>query len=183
MKRYEPMHPVSRHECFWGSLPRKIHLAHQLYEQQGSALLAQPRIVQQLELMNERAAAVSRSMINTEIPEQCTVCATTGKNGGCCSLGMADESDTILLLANLLAGNKVRVQREDGRECSFLGPAGCSLRFKPMFCLNYLCRQIRQRLAPEDLQKLDRATGLLLQSQYRTEQMLLAELKTTGGIA
>ena len=171
------------HECFWSTLTRKIHLAHQFYEQQGSALLAQPRIVQQLELLEERAAAVARSMINTGIPEQCTVCATTGKNGGCCSLSMADESDTILLLANLLAGNEVRVQRDDGRECSFLGSAGCSLLFKPMFCLNYLCRQIRQRLAPEALHKLDRATGLLLHGQYRTEQLLLAALKTTGGIA
>jgi len=168
-----------RHEYFWGTLTRKILLAHQLYEEQGSALLAQPCIVQQLELMNERAAAVSRSMINTDIPMQCTVCATIGKNGGCCSLAMADESDTILLLANLLAGNEVQVQRDDGRECSFLGPAGCSLRFKPMFCLNYLCSQIRQRLAPENLHKLDRTTGLLLQGQYRTEQILLAALKIT----
>ena len=172
-----------RHDFFWSTLTRKIHFAHQLYEEQGSALLAQPRIVQQLELMNKRAAAVARSMINTEIPEQCTVCATTGKNGGCCSLSMADENDTILLLANMLADNEVRVQRDDGRECSFLGPAGCSLRFKPMFCLNYLCSHIRERLAPDELQKLDRAAGLLLQCQYRTEQMLLAALKTMGTLA
>ena len=52
-----------------------------------------------------------------------------------------------------------------------------------MFCLNYLCSHIRERLAPEDMQKLDRATGLLLQSQYRIEQMLLAELKAFGNIA
>jgi hypothetical protein len=122
-------------------------------------------------------------MQNTTIPEQCTVCATTKKNGGCCSLAMADENDSFLLLANLLVGNEVRVQRDDGRECSFLGPAGCSLHFKPMFCLNYLCSHIRERLAPEDMQKLDRATGLLLQSQYRIEQMLLAELKAFGNIA
>jgi len=177
------MHPVSHRECFWGTLTRKIHLAHQLYEEQGSALLAQPRIVQQLELMNERTATVARSMRDTGIPEQCTVCASTSKGGGCCSLGMADENDTILLLANLLAGNEVRVQRDDGRECSFLGPAGCSLRFKPMFCLNYLCRQIRQRLTPEALHQLDRATGLLLQGQYQTEQLLLAALKRAGNMA
>jgi hypothetical protein len=176
------MPPVSRHECFWGALPRKIHLANKLYEEQGSALLAKPDITQQLERMNERAASVSKSMQNTAIPEQCTICATTSKNGGCCSLSMADENDTILLLANLLAGNEMRVQRNDGRECSFLGQSGCSLRFKPMFCLNYLCSHIRERLAADDLRKLDRATGLLLQEQYRIEQMLLAELKAFGSI-
>jgi hypothetical protein len=177
------MHPVSRHECFWGPLSRKIHLAHQFYEQQGSALLAQPGIAHQLKRMDECAAASSGWMRNIEITEQCSACATTSKNGGCCSLAMADESDTILLLANLLAGYEVRVQRDVGRECSFLGPTGCSLRFKPMFCLNYLCRHLRQRLAPDDLQRLDHTTGLLLQDQYRTEQMLLAALKTTNNIA
>ena len=176
------MHSVSRHECFWSTLDRKIHLAHELYEEQGSALLVHPRIVQQLELMDERAASVSKSMQNTTIPEQCTACATTSKGGGCCSRAMADENDTILLLANLLAGNEVRVQRDDGLECSFLSPAGCSLRFKPMFCLNYLCSHIRERLAPDELQELDRASGLHLQSQDRTEQMLLAALQTFGSI-
>jgi len=171
-----------RHECFWGALTRKISLANELYEEQGSALLAKPDIAQQLEVMNKHAASVSKSMQNTTIPEQCTICATTGKNGGCCSLSMADENDTILLLANLLAGNAVRAQRDDGRECSFLGPAGCSLRFKPMFCLNYLCSHIRKRLTLDELRKLDRAAGLLLQSQYRAEQILLADLQTSGSI-
>lgn len=176
------MHPISRHECFWSNLSRKIQLAHEIYNEQGSILLARPGIAQQLELMNARAAAVGKCMRDTQIPEQCTDCATTSKNGGCCSLAMASESDTILLLANLLAGNEVRMQRDDGRECSFLGPTGCSLRFKPMFCLNYLCSKIRQRLASDNLQKLDRAVGLLLQCQYRIEQMLLADLQTFGSI-
>jgi hypothetical protein len=126
---------------------------------------------------------VNQWMQNVGIPALCTACAATGVNGGCCSLAMADESDTVLLLVNLLAGNEVRVQRIDELECSFLGTAGCSLRFKPMFCLNYLCRRIRQGLAPAKLGRLERFSGLLLQSQYQIEQLLVTTLQTIGCLA
>ena len=174
---------VTHHECFWGSLPRKIHLAHLLNDQMGSDLLAIPRIKQQLALLTDRAEAVSRLMQDVGVPTLCTVCAATGIRGGCCSLAMADESDTFLLLVNLLAGNKVRVQRSDEIECSFLGVAGCSLGFKPMFCLNYLCHRIRQLLPPAELGQLERLSGLLLQSQYQIEQLLVATLQTFGCLA
>jgi hypothetical protein len=174
------MPTISHHECFWGPLPRKIHLAHLLNDQLGPALLAMPSIMRQLALLTDRADAVNQWMQIIGIPTLCTVCAATGVNGGCCSLGMADESDTVLLLINLLTGNEVGIRRTDAIECSFLGTAGCTLRFKPMFCLNYLCRQIRQRLAPGELGRLERVSGLLLQSQYQIEQLLVAILQTSG---
>lgn len=177
------MTTISLYECFWGPLPRKIHLAHLLHDQLGPAFLATPNIGPQLAILTDRAGAVSLWMQGVGIPALCTVCATTGANGGCCSLAMADENDTILLLANLLVGNEVRIQRADGLECSFLGPAGCSLRFKPIFCLNYLCRQIRNRLNTAELRQLERVSGLLLQSQYQIEQLLVATLQATGRLA
>jgi hypothetical protein len=177
------MKTISRHECFWGPLPRKIHLAHLLNSQLGPDLLAMPRIRQQLTLLTDRAGMVNQWMQSIGIPTLCSVCAATGVNGGCCSLEMADESDTVLLLVNLLAGNEVQMQRTDGLECVFLGASGCSLRFKPMFCLNYLCRQIRQRLTPGKLGQLERVSGLLLQTQYQIEQLLLAILQTSGRLA
>ena len=177
------MTSISLNECFWGPLPRKIYLAHLLHDQVGPALRATPNIGPQLALLSDHVGAVSSWMQKVGIPATCTCCATTGVNGGCCSLAMADECDTFLLLVNLLAGSEVRVQHIDESECSFLGLAGCSLLFKPMFCLNYLCRQIRQTLAAEELDGLARVSGLLLQSQYGLEQLLVATLRTTGLLA
>jgi len=177
------MTTISLHECFWGLLPRKIYLARLLNDHVGPALRATPNIGQQIALLSDRAGAVSSWMQSVGIPATCTGCAATAINGGCCSLAMAEESDAVLLLVNLLAGHEVRVQRTEGLECSFLGTAGCSLRFKPMFCLNYLCRQIRQKLAPAELGRLELLSGLLLQSQYQLEQMLVATLQTAGCLA
>lgn len=139
-----------------------------------------PGIRQQLDLLAGRVAAVSLAMQAARIPELCTVCAAESASGGCCSLFMADESDAMLLLANLLAGHKVEVQREDGLECPFLGTSGCSLRFKPIFCLNYLCKRIRQTITVEEQHRLDMASGLLLQGQCRIEELLVAFLHTRG---
>lgn len=174
------MTPISRHECFWGSLPRKIHSAHLLHDQMGPTLMSVPSIRQQLALLTDRADAVIWLMHDVGMPAACTVCAATGINGGCCSLAMANETDTVLLLVNLLAGNEVSIQRTDGQECTFLGPAGCSLHFKPMFCLNYLCHRIRQLLPSAELVRLERLSGLLLQSQYQIEQLLLTTLQNAG---
>lgn len=174
------MDTFSRHELFWGMLPRKIHLAHRIYEQQGPVMLAMPHIRQQLALLEVHVAAVATQMQAAGIPKLCTFCAGSSVSGGCCSLAMADESDAILLLANLLAGSEVRVQREDGFECFFLGSAGCTLRFKPMFCLNYLCKRILQTIQAEELRQLELASGLLLQGQYLIEQLLVDYLHSKG---
>jgi len=86
---------------------------------------------------------------------------------------MTDENDAVLLLFNLLAGAPVELQRNEGAECLFLGEEGCSLQFKPYFCLNYLCRRLRHLTSPALLGRLERASGLLLQEQYAVEQLLL----------
>lgn len=106
----------------------------------------------------------------------CARCAQNPK-GGCCSRVMADESDAVLLSMNLLAGVVVRVHRDNGRDCLFLGETGCSLAFKPIFCINYDCQLITNGCAPEALQRYQHLRGRLLQEQWRVEQEILSRLR------
>ena len=134
-----------------------------------SRLLAQAVICQQ---------ELARIMADLDLGALCAVCGAKA-GGGCCSSFMAGENDVPQLLINLLAGVPVAVLREDA-ECCFLGERGCLLLFKPMFCLNYNCRQIRQGAGPARMQQLDQGVGRLLQQQYALEQLLLVFLRQRG---
>jgi hypothetical protein len=89
---------------------------------------------------------------------------------------MAGETDGILLLINMLMGVDVKPQRDDGRECCYLGPAGCILRIKPIFCLNYNCSGILQGMTREDLLLLEKAAANVLQKQVRLEAVITQKL-------
>jgi hypothetical protein len=93
---------------------------------------------------------------------------------------MAGETDELQILINLVAGVDIRVVSHTDDICAFLGNDGCQFLFKPMFCLNYLCRGIRLRTDPLSLRYLEMLTGILLQRQYALEQYLLDWLRRRG---
>ena len=167
------MHSCTLSILYCSSLPRKLQLAHRLFADYGTRLLSLEPLRNHLKVLDCLQDEVRRCMAESEMPAFCHACARASITGGCCSHAMTDENDTVLLLLNLLAGEFVTLQRNDGAECLFLGEAGCSLRFKPYFCLNYLCRQLRRSLPQSMLLRLSHATGLLLQEQYAAEQFLL----------
>ncbi len=171
------MLPSSLDALYGASLPRKLQLAHELLTEYGERLLSHATLRNHLEACRVLQDDVRLCMKKCRMPAFCQACATTSATGGCCSLAMTDENDAVLLLLNLLTGGPVELQTSGGTECLFLGKAGCSLRFKPFFCLNYLCRQLRDTMHPTELLKLERATGRLLQEQYAVEQFLLGMLK------
>ena len=89
---------------------------------------------------------------------------------------MANETDSMLLLINLSAGFEVSRKRDDDHECCFLGPNGCSLKFKPIYCLNYLCRQIYADSSSEQFGRIQGATGEFLNQLVVVEALLQREL-------
>lgn len=151
-------------------------LAQQLHRQDGEALLGLPLIRQGLDGMEQKAGMLQDQMAGMDLAPLCTQCSLKS-GGGCCSLFMADENDAVLLLINLLAGYPVAIQKDDGHECYLLGPLGCILRFKPMFCLNYNCQAIKMRTAAALLSSYLAMSAQLLQSQWQVESLILAYLK------
>lgn len=116
-------------------------------------------------------------MADMDMGRICSGCALR-EGGGCCSIYMAGECDTLQILMNLLAGNEVNLMRENGTDCCFLGPDGCVFLFKPMFCLNYNCSHISKAAGGEKMRRLEKKSGVQLSAQYKLEQQLLNVLRS-----
>jgi hypothetical protein len=150
-------------------IEEKIDRARSLLKIYHAALLADKQTDTFLSELVLRARLLSALMVEFVIPPICVRCGS-GPGGGCCSPEMGNDCDSLLVLMNLLAGRDVAVQRRDGIECFFLGPAGCILLFKPFFCLNYNCRKIKNGLAKDSMSAVEMHTGRLLFQQYLLEQ-------------
>jgi len=161
-----------------GSIRDRLAVAQILYPDLALELAANEaftRLLAQAVILEKELA---QTMGALDLGVLCAVCGAKA-GGGCCSSFMAGENDVVQLLINLLAGVSVAVLREDA-ECCFLGERGCLLLFKPMFCLNYNCQQIRLGAGPDRMRRLEQATGRLLQQQYALEQLLLEILRKRG---
>jgi hypothetical protein len=165
-------------DFYRGSIRERLAIAHGLQAHLAVALAADETFARMLGRAVILQQELAQNMADLELGALCTACGIRA-GGGCCSSFMAGENDVPQLFLNLLAGVPVAVLREDD-ECCFLGESGCLLRFKPMFCLNYNCLQIRQNAAPALLRRLEQASGLLLQQQYALEQKLLDVLRQRG---
>ncbi|MFC1513269.1 hypothetical protein ACFL5J_02355 [Thermodesulfobacteriota bacterium] len=166
---------LNRDQLYFGTVATKIAMAHSLYNQHGKTLLADATIIGQLAGLTALSLALSTKMAALQMGECCTQCGSRG-NGGCCSAFMANETDGVLLLINLLQGGEVARQRQDEVECLFLNSAtGCTLSPKPMFCLNYNCRHILAQ-NPALLASLAIATGDILRGQTDLEESILRRI-------
>ena len=168
----------SLRDFYGGSICERLANAHSLYPNFAQELAVNEPFARMLAKAVACKQELARVMADLKMGSVCALCAVkTG--GGCCSRFMAGENDVPQLLLNLLIGVAVASLREDA-ECCFLGETGCSLFFKPMFCLNYNCQQIRQEVGPVRMQALDQVVGRLLQQQYGLEQLLLGMLRQQG---
>lgn len=135
------------------------------------ALLADREAVASLAELEARADFLAGFMTELLMAGICRECGSKPR-GGCCSPEMGSDCDSLLVVMNHLAGCEVSLQRRDGVDCFFLGPHGCSLRFKPFFCLNYNCDKIKTTLGDKAVRELERHTGRLLSQQYLLEERL-----------
>ncbi|MCL7488948.1 MAG: hypothetical protein M8357_12340 [Desulfobulbaceae bacterium] len=163
---------MSPQQLFYAPAADKLRLAEELLQTYGAEFLRCDDLRADLELLEKYASVLNSHMAKAGMGELCVRCSA-GSGGGCCSLYMAGETDAVQLLMNMLAGVTVRQGRSDSGECCYLGEKGCLFIFKPMFCLNYNCRNILEALPPENTRKLEQLTGQLLGRQYEVEKKLL----------
>ena len=163
---------------YFGDVSSKIENAHRLHREFGARLRADQEIQKSMSHLVQLEKKVAEAMRSMGMFELCAECGAQ-PGGGCCSAKMANETDSMLLLINLSAGFEVSRKRDDDYECCFLGPKGCSLKFKPFYCLNYLCRQIYADSSSEQLACIQGVTaeylGQLVAVENLLRQQLLAE--------
>jgi hypothetical protein len=88
-------------------------------------------------------------------------------------MDISAETDVAQLLLNMLAGVAVSFRLNNGPECCYLSETGCIFRFKPMFCLNYICDRIVSYEQRANLRILEERTGALLRAQQGLEILLI----------
>jgi hypothetical protein len=163
--------------CYCGDGPEKLEKAEHLATVYGKSLLQQKDVMDQLEAVKDEVVSLDAHMIAMGMGKTCSHCAATPK-GGCCSAYMGHENnDVLLLLMNILAGVEVRLGCDNEVECCFLGERGCILLFKPIFCLNYLCRRIREESDRKEIGILEQKSGALLTAQSNLEQLFIRFLQ------
>ncbi len=151
---------------------RRLAVAHQLYREHGREMDANPAIRSGLAGIRIRAADLEEQMQAMDMGRTCSGCAARA-DGGCCSAMMADNTDAILLLINLLLAARPGWLEDNPAECPFLGRQGCTLAVKPIFCLNYNCSQIREAAGRGEMETLERLASRLLSAQTEVEKTIL----------
>ncbi|WP_457573737.1 hypothetical protein [Desulfolithobacter sp.] len=168
-----PTHHSRTLELFFsGSVADKLQRAQTLYRTYGSTLLAVSGVRASLADLDRLLNELRSQMAAMDMGSQCARCGAR-PDGGCCSAYMASNTDTILLLINLLGGTEIHLLSGDETSCGFLGPDGCTLPIKPMFCLNYNCSHIQRSGSAADLVELERRAGSLLTRQTELEGELI----------
>ena len=158
-----------------GSVAAKLTVARGLYGDRAADLIASPVINEALERLRHCALALDGQMRAMDLGRLCSRCAARS-GGGCCSAFMAGNTDSILLLINLLLGVTVQSRNNDEENCCYLGEQGCLFLVKPIFCLNYNCKHILDRTDTENLEALYRFVAGVLSQQTRVESLLLEAL-------
>jgi hypothetical protein len=167
--------PSLLHQLYSGTLQNRLNFGKALHAQLSHRLMQDPTFACTFATLRQAADTLAGYMAARGMGRQCTACATNNP-GGCCSREIAEETDALQMLMNLLAGVKVDISEGQGETCCFIGTEGCSFMFKPMFCLNYNCTRIIAQMGPAR-SELELLTGRLLGIQYEVEKMLLARLK------
>jgi hypothetical protein len=168
----------NKKDLYFADCKEKIALANKIYRTLGEDLFSD-RIQQSLQLLKYLEQNLAVQMKRVDFAHFCSRCAVKS-GGGCCSLYMADENEALQLLMNVMAGVAIDTCRDDGIECYFLAEKGCSLLFKPMFCLNYDCAAVKGCDAQEAYSGYEVSRGNLLREQWRLEQLLLERLGSLG---
>lgn len=162
-------------KVYGGTLLSRLDFGKAIHAGLGPRIMEDRVFAESFEGLLADAALLTRQMGIMAMGARCTACSVENR-GGCCSRAIAEETDAIQMAMNMLAGIKVDILCDNGKECCFLGERGCIFLFKPMFCLNYNCDKIVGSAAADDLQMLERLTGRLLRGQYEVETMLLARI-------
>jgi hypothetical protein len=169
---------LSIHDLYEGDCRTKLDLAKGLHRSLHERIGTEP-IRRSLALLTGIAKDLSAQMSAMHFGRVCSSCA--GKaNGGCCGKDFINENDTIQLLMNLMAGVSVAFCHSNDNECLYLGKFGCTLSFKPFFCLNYDCQSIKECASDEGSGRYDLMRGALLREQWQLEQLLLERLVCLG---
>ena len=159
-----------------GTPAEKLTQAHALFAELADRLTASHGFQGELDQLRQHSLALNQHMRTMDLGRLCSGCAAR-PGGGCCSAYMADNTDSLQMLINLLLGISIVQQQDSGGNCCFLGVQGCLFLVKPIFCLNYNCTHILDSTAPVKLEILYHRAAAVLSQQTKIEGVLIEALR------
>jgi hypothetical protein len=153
------------------TLIHTIVKASHLHNTLGRDLLQDTTFLRLLKKLDQNIEATREEMQTTGVLSECADCALHGE-GTCCGLRTGYKCDSILLFINLLLGRSVSDQPKDPQKCFFLTDKGCSLRARPVICVNFVCNRLRDKIPHEQLVRLQEIAGAELDMLFATEEYI-----------
>lgn len=153
-----------------GGIQRKIELAKSKWK----LLLSEEKILNKLyPLLEELKVSINNSnRMRFEIG-MTKICADCGThNNSCCGSEIELKYSCELLIINLLYGIDLNFEPELKGMCYFLKKDGCILFARDVFCINFVCNDIREKISALDLKNLRELEGKCLNIQFEIEEFL-----------
>jgi hypothetical protein len=169
--------PAPFHTWYDGSPAEKLSQAQTLFDRLGREGLIDALLTGEIDLLRADCQRLAAQMEVMALGRLCSRCATQ-PGGGCCSAYMAGNTDSLLILINLLLEIKIHQRQPPDADCCFVGPSGCLFMAKPIFCLNYNCSHIQNGTDSATLACLEQYAAAVLSRQTRIETLLLDRLRT-----
>lgn len=146
-------------------IEEKIRIAHELLARWGVSLSGDLFISELLACLKQKTVASQQAMKSLDIVAVCRFCEEED-GGSCCGRGIEDKYSPVLLLINLLMGQRLPERRYQEDSCYFLGQKGCCLEAREVICVNYLCRRIQNTVSLCDLVQLQSINGEELDTAF-----------------
>ena len=169
--------PDHLHTWYDGSPAEKLSQAQILFDRFSRKGLIDALLTGELDLLRADCRHLAAQMEDMALGRLCSRCAAQ-PGGGCCSAYMAGNTDSLLILINLLLEIKIHQRQPPDADCCFLGPSGCLFMAKPIFCLNYNCSHIQNSTDSATLARLEQRAAAVLSRQTGIETILLERLRT-----
>ncbi|MFZ5908035.1 MAG: hypothetical protein ACOYVJ_11650 [Nitrospirota bacterium] len=153
----------------------RIKEAVRLHKEFGSSLREDAILRNLLTGLNKSGEDTRQAMDRLGVTGECAECAAS-EAGTCCGERTGLKCDLLLLLINMLLNITLPVIYQERGSCYFLTPRGCSLRARPVICINYLCTRLRKNIQAEKLISLQQIAGKEMDALFLVEEYL----KKTG---
>ncbi len=157
-----------------------IKKAVELKEHIGERLFKKDEFAYMINELKGLINSTRRERYESGMTEICADCGTSGKD--CCGKGIEFKYSKELLIINKLLGAEIPSRRLSGNSCYFLTEKGCSLLVRHVFCVNFLCQKIRDKVSFDRLKRLQDLEGRELELSFRLEEFIKRHLKNLSDL-
>jgi hypothetical protein len=152
-------------------IAHNIKLAYDLFEALDTQFQNDEKFRALLQKLDESIDTTHHYKDMYGISDECADCSLHG-NDTCCGKRTGFQCDPIILFLNIKLGYSLKVQDTSPHLCSFLSVNGCTLRVRPILCVNFLCKRLRDNIPHQNLVQLQTVAGEELDTLFLIENTI-----------